>query len=314
MSTTKKSLDDFLEQMLQDLQLRGMSKATQDNYTRAVRKLSEYFNKPPDEITENEIRDYFLYLKNVKKYGRSASTLAMCGIKFFYTYTLKREWPTLTLVRAPHEQKLPVVLSQEEVRRVLGSIRIFRHRACLSTIYACGLRIGEGTRLQVGDIHSDRMLVHVRFGKGGKDRYVPLPSATLEMLRRFWKTHKNPLWLFPAPGRSGTHMSTATEPIPITSVQMVFKAALRECGIYKNASVHTLRHSYATHLLEKGVNLRLIQTYLGHRSPKTTAIYTHLTQITYAAGYQAIDELMNNLHQHKTSKVKNNRDKQRQKK
>ena len=167
------TLQDYLTRMLQDLQLRGMSKSTQDNYTRSVRKLSEHFNKLPDSITEEEIRDYFLYLKNVRRYGRSASTLAMCGIKFFYTYTLKREWPTLTLVRAPHQQKLPLVLSQEEVRCVLSSIRIFRHRACLSTIYACGLRIGEGTRIQVGDIHSHRMLVHVRFGKGGKDRYVP---------------------------------------------------------------------------------------------------------------------------------------------
>jgi site-specific recombinase XerD len=289
------TLDQFNHRMLQDLQLRGMSQPTQDNYTRAIRKLSEHYHKLPDQITEEEIRDYFLYLKNVRKYGRSASTLAMCGLKFFYTYTLKRDWPTLTLVRAPHENKLPVVLSQEEVRRVLGAIRIFRHRACLTTIYACGLRIGEGTRIQVGDINSDRMLLHVRLGKGGKDRYVPLPHTTLEMLRKFWKTHRNNVWLFPAPGRSGTHMSTATEPVPITSVQMVFKAALRDCKIYKNASVHTLRHSYATHLLEKGVNLRLIQTYLGHKSPKTTAIYTHLTQITYAAGYSAIEALMNKL-------------------
>ncbi len=149
--------------------------------------------------------------------------------------------------------------------------------------------------MQIGDIHSDRMLVHVRFGKGGKDRYVPLPHKTLEILRDFWKTHRNPLWLFPAPGRGGVGMSTATEPIPRSSVQIVFKAVLRECGIHKRASVHTLRHSYATHLLEKGVNLRLIQQYLGHRSPRTTAIYTHLTQTAYAAGYKVIEELMNDL-------------------
>lgn len=289
------TLDDFLVHMLQDLQLRGMSQATQDNYLRAVRKISEHYEKPPDLITEDELREYFLYLKNVKNFSRSASTLAMCGIKFFYTYTLKRDWPTLTLVRAPHEHRLPVVLSQQEVRHLLNSIRIFRHRACLTTIYSCGLRLKEGTHLQVCDIHSDRMLVHVRFGKGGKDRYVPLPHKTLDMLREFWKTHRNPVWLFPAPGRSGTHMSTATEPLPRSSVQIVFKAALRECGIVKRASVHTLRHSYATHLLEKGVNLRLIQQYLGHRSPRTTTVYTHLTQTAYAAGYKAIEELMNDL-------------------
>jgi site-specific recombinase XerD len=219
----------------------------------------------------------------------------MCGIKFFYTYTLKRDWPTLTLVRAPHEHKLPVVLSQEEVKRILSSIRIFRHRACLTTIYACGLRLNEATHIQVGDIDSSHMLLHVKYGKGGRDRYVPMPESTLKMLREFWKTHRNKAWLFPAPGRSGTHMSTATEPLPRSSVQIVFKAAVRDCGIYKKVSVHTLRHSYATHLLEKGVNLRLIQEYLGHKSPKTTAIYTHLTMKVKDAGFQAINELMDEL-------------------
>jgi integrase/recombinase XerD len=289
------NLDQFLHHMLQDLQLRGKSESTQHNYLRAVRKVSEHYDKPPDLVTEENLREYFLYLKNERHFSRSASTQAMCGIKFFYTYTLKRDWPTLTLVRAPHEHKLPVVLSQEEVRRVLNSIRIFRHRACLTTIYSCGLRINEGTHVQVGDIYSDRMLLHVRFAKGGNDRYVPLPHRTLDILRDFWRSHRNPDWLFPAPGRGGAGMSSANEPIPRSSVQIVFKAALRDCGIRKRASVHTLRHSYATHLLEKGVNLRLIQQYLGHRSPRTTAIYTHLTQTAYAAGYKAIEELMGDL-------------------
>jgi len=291
-------LQNYLTRMLQDLQLRGMSKATQDNYLRAVRKISEHCNKLPDQITEEEIREYFLYLKNVRKYGRSASTLAMCGIKFFYTYTLKRDWPTLKLVRAPHEHKLPLVLSQDEVRRVLSSIRIFRHRACLSTIYACGLRLSEATYIKIGDIDSHHMVLHVKHGKGGKDRFVPLPKATLVMLRKFWLTHKNKIWLFPAPGRSGTHMHESNKPLPISSVQIVFKQAVRESSIRKNVSVHTLRHSYATHLLEKGVNLRLIQEYLGHKSPKTTAIYTHLTEKVQDAGYAAINELVDELGQY----------------
>lgn len=288
-----KVLDDYLVRMREDLQLRSLSLDTQDNYVRAVRKLSEHVIKPPDSITEEELREYFLYLKNERHFSFSASNLALCGIKFFYTHTLKREWPTLEFVRAPRKRKLPVVLSQEEVREVLGSIRIFRHRACLTTIYSCGLRIKEGTHIQVCDIHSDRLAVHVRFAKGGDDRYVPLPHRTLEMLREFWKTHRNPIWLFPAPGRGGSHMSTSTKPLPINSVQIVFKAALRECGIHKRASVHTLRHSYATHLIEKGVNLRVVQDNLGHHSPRTTALYTHLTPAAKAPGYQAIEELMN---------------------
>jgi len=290
------TLQDYLTRMLQDLQLRGMAPSTQDDYVRSVRKISEHFNKLPDQITEDEIRDYFLYLKNVKKYGRSASTLAMCGLKFFYDFTLKRDWPTLTLVRAPHEHKLPVVLSQDEVKRVLSSIRIFRHRACLSTIYACGLRLSEATHIKIGDIDSHHMILHVKHGKGGKDRFVPLPKGTLLLLRDFWKTHRNKVWLFPAPGRSGTHMPESNRPLPISSVQIVFKAAVRECGIYKRVSVHTLRHSYATHLLEKGVNLRLIQEYLGHKSPRTTAIYTHLTEKIQDAGYRAVNELVYELH------------------
>lgn len=289
------TLEEQLHRMEQDLQLRGMSSSTQFNYLRAVRKYSEYFKKPPDQITESELRDYFIYLKNVKKYSRSTSTQVMCGIKFFYSYTIKKEWPTFKLMRSPHEYKLPVVLTREEVRRVLSRVRIFRHRACLATIYACGLRIGEGTRLGIGDIDSQRMLVHIKGGKGAKDRYVPLPETILHLLREFWKTHRNTTWLFPAPGRSGTHMQESNKPLPLSSVQIVFKTALRECRIYKRASVHTLRHSYATHLLEDGVNLRLIQYYLGHRSPKTTALYTHLTQTAYEAGYQAVNRLMSDL-------------------
>jgi integrase/recombinase XerD len=290
-----KTLEDFLSRMHEDLQLKKLAEETQRNYLRAVRKLSEHFNRPADQITEEELRQYFLYLKNERHFSFSASNQALCGIKFFYTHTIQRDWPTLEFVRASREKKLPVVLSQQEVQQVLSTVRIFRHRACLTTIYSCGLRIKEGTHLQVCDIDSDRMLVHVRFAKGGIERYVPLPQKTLEILRNFWRTHRNPTWLFPAPGRGCAGMSNAKEPLPRASVQMVFKAVLRDCGIHKRATVHTLRHSYATHLLEKGVNLRLIQQYLGHRSPRTTAIYTHLTQTAYAAGYKAIEDLMNNL-------------------
>ena len=164
--------------MIEDLHLRGMSERTQEMYVRAVRQLAEHYRKAPDHITEEDLRQYFLYLKNVKKYSRSASTMALCGIKFFYVHTLKIDWPTLHVVRPPHEQKLPVILSMEEVRRILGCIRLPRYRVCLSTIYSCGLRLQEGTHLQVADIDSARMLLHVRHGKGGKDRYVPLPHRT----------------------------------------------------------------------------------------------------------------------------------------
>jgi integrase/recombinase XerD len=283
------------QRMIEDLQLRGLSARTQEMYVRAVRQLAEHYHKSPDCITEEELRDYFLYLKNVKHYSRSASTIALCGIKFFFDHTLKRDWTTLSFVRAPREKKLPVILSRDEVQRLLACVRLPRYRVCLSTIYACGLRLQEGTHLQVRDIDSARMLVHVRHGKGGKDRYVPLPQRTLERLRQYWVTHRHPILIFPAPGRGGISLSTATAPMPRSSVQGAFREALKDSGIHKQASVHTLRHSWATHLLEAGVNLRLIQAYLGHNSPTTTSVYTHLTARAEHLGVEAINRLMGEL-------------------
>lgn len=261
------------QKMVEDMQLRGLSEKTQEAYVGAVRQLAEHYGKSPQHIGDEELRQYFLRLTNVKQLTPSTIRVALYGIKFLFQHTLRKEWPTLDLVRPRREKKLPVVLSVAEVHRILRIIRRPRYRACLSTIYACGLRLREGVHLQVRYIDSDRMMVHVRHGKGAKDRYVPLPVPALEMLRRYWRTHRHPEWLFPAPTKSGVPLSTATKPMSASGVQRAFKAALQESGIQKQASVHTLRHSYATHLLEAGVNLRVIQAYLGHSSPQTTAIY-----------------------------------------
>ena len=283
------------QRMVEDMQLRGLSEKTQEAYVRAVRQLAEHYGKSPDRISEEELRQYFLYLKNDKRASPSAVTIALCGIKFFYEQTLKREWATFDLVRPRREKKLPVVLSVAEVHRILGCLRRPRYRVCLSTIYSCGLRLQEGVHLQVRDIDSDRMVVHVRKGKGAKDRYVPLPMPTLKMLRQHWSTHRHPRWLFPASVRTNLPPSAATRPIHVSSVQKAFKAALQESGVQKPATVHTLRHSYATHLLEAGVNLRVIQAYLGHSSPKTTAIYTHLTRKVEDLAAEAINRVMGDL-------------------
>lgn len=286
---------ELRRRMIEDLQLRGMSERTQEMYVRAVRMLAEHYHRSPDRITEEELRDYFLYLKNVRKYSRTASTIALCGIKFFYCYTIKRLWSTLTFVRAPREKKLPVILSGEEVRRILGNVHTLRHRVCLTVIYACGLRVGEGTSLQVPDIDTAGGRLHIRHGKGGKDRYVPIPAHIVERLREHWKTHHNPVWLFPSPGRGEAYTVAAGKPMFISSVQVAFKKALRKSGINKRASVHTLRHSYATHLLEAGVDLRSIQEYLGHTSPQTTAVYTHLTEKAARKAAATINDIMGDL-------------------
>ena len=277
------------QRMIEDMQLHSFSERTQDSYLRAVRQLAAYFNKPPDQINEEELRQYFLYLKNVKKASRSTITLALCGIKFFYERTLLRQWATLALVRPPREKKLPVVLSVDEVRQILSRVRRWRYRVCLSTIYACGLRLQEGLHLQIGHIDGGRQLLHVCHGKGGKDRYVPLPQPVLDMLRQYWGTHRDPVWLFPS-----THQ-TVKGPMDASGLQRAFRAALLDSGIQKPATVHTLRHSYATHLLEAGLNLRLIQLYLGHASPNTTAIYTHLTQPSEDLAIQAVNRVVAGL-------------------
>jgi site-specific recombinase XerD len=281
--------------MIEDMQLRGLAERTQEAYTHAVRQLAEYYSRSPNQITEEELRQYFLYLKNEKRLSRSACTVALCAIKFLYEQTLQREWTRLDFVRPPKERKLPVVLSQEEVHRILGCLHLLHHRVCLSTIYSCGLRLKEGTTLQVADIDGSRLFIHIRQGKGYKDRYVPLPRQTLAMLRQFWATHRHPKWLFPAELSTRGPRTTKTGTITLRSVQLAFKAALRKSGIQKRASVHTLRHSYGTHLLETGVDLRLIQSYLGHRSPTTTAIYTHLTHRHKEKAAEAIDVLMHDL-------------------
>ena len=288
-------MSELRRRMIEDLQLRGMSERTQESYVQAVGQLAKYCKCSPDTINDEQLRQYFLYLKNEKKYSGSTSTVALCAIKFFFENTVKREWPTLSFVRAPRGHKLPEVLSREEVRRILANLRLARYRVCLTTIYSCGLRLQEGTRLQIADIDGSRKMIHVHLGKGEKDRYVPLPARTLELLREHWKTHRNKQWLFPACGRGGIGMPAATEPMPRSSIQIAFKKAVRSAGVHKRVSVHTLRHSYATHLLEAGVNLRLIQDYLGHRSPSTTALYTHLTDRARTLATATIDQLMADL-------------------
>jgi site-specific recombinase XerD len=281
--------------MMEDMQLRGLSKKTQEGYLRAVRQLAEHCKKPPDKIDEQDLRQYFLYLANVKKVSRSTWRVTLSGVKFFYEHTIRKDWPTLELARPPKEKKLPVVLSVGEVGRILGCVRRQSYRVCLGAIYSCGLRLGEGVRLQVADIDSDRLQLHIRNAKGAKDRYVPLPERTLAMLRQYWTTHRNLVWVFPAPTRMGIPLSKATKAMGVSGVQRAIRAAVLESGVQKQATVHTLRHSWATHMLEAGVNLRVIQMCLGHSSIKTTTIYTHLTRKAEVPAIEAINQVLDEM-------------------
>jgi site-specific recombinase XerD len=283
--------------MIDDMKLKGLSASTQEGYLNAVRQLEEHYHRSPDQLSEEDLRQYFLYLANEKKAARSTATIAICGIRFFYEQTLGLKLGTLHLVRPPRSNKLPVILSRDEVRRALDAVRIPAYRACLATIYACGLRANEGAHLRIEDVDSGRMFLHIVQAKGNRDRYVPLPEPTLQMLRAFWKTHRSRPWLFPAPARPWQDhgLTSGDRPVDRGCLHSAFKRALRHCGISKAAHVHTLRHSYATHLLEAGVNLRIIQEILGHRSARTTQIYTHLTQEIRDAIKESLNQIMQDL-------------------
>jgi integrase/recombinase XerD len=283
------------QRMIEDMQLRGLSKNTQKAYVLAVSQFADHFGRSPEQISEEELRRYFLYLKNEKRVSNSTCIVALCGIKFLYENTLQYEWPTLQLIGAPKAKTLPCVLSIEEVQAVLGHVRRQHYQACLNTIYACGLRISEGIGLQVDQIDSARMVLNVRQSKNASDRSVPLPNTILTQLRQQWQTHHNPVWLFPARTTGGTAKQDASTSMSESSMRQAFQMALQEANIRKAATIHTLRHSWATHLLEAGVSLRVIQIYLGHRSLQTTALYTHLTTTIEAQVTETINHLAEEL-------------------
>jgi len=284
------------QRMIEDLKLAGYSERTQQAYVASVRLLAEHYGKSPDLIGEEELRRYFLHLKDERKLARSSITIALCGIKFFFQRTLERDWGVFDIVRPRRKKQLPVVLSRDEVRRILACIRIPVYRVCLTTIYGCGLRLMEGARLKPREIDSARMLLHVR-GKGERDRFVPLQKRSLAQLREHWATHRSPDWLFPAPTRRGLAHSLAHDGGPVTrsSLQSALRRAVAKSGVKKRAHVHTLRHCYATHLLEDGVDLRVIQGYLGHASPQTTSLYMHLTTEVRQAARDPIERLTDGL-------------------
>jgi len=279
------------DRMIDDLHLGGMCERTIEAYVRAVRKLAEYCQASPDKITEEGVRRYFLHLKNEKHFAYGSLRVAFSGIKFFYTRTCKRQWQTLTQMKLQNVQSLPEVLTVDQVHQIIDATTTTRMAVYFWTVYSLGLRMQEGLNLHVGDIDGDRMMVHVHRGKGAKDRYVPLPSSTLYLLRVYWITHRHPWFLFPAEGRDHKESATATTPMSPSSVQGAMKKITKQLDFGKKVSIHTLRHSYATHLLEAGVGLRAIQKYMGHSSLQTTMVYLHLTETAEANAREVIEKL-----------------------
>jgi site-specific recombinase XerD len=273
--------------MIQDMRLRDLAEATQQAYVDAVRNLARHFNRSPDQLTEDEIRQFFVHLTRTQGRAKSTVRVHLFAIKFLFRHTLRRPLPVLDLIRLRRDSKLPAVLSRDEARQLLAHIRRPAARMSALLMYTCGLRVSEAIRLRIEDIDSRRMVVCVRSGKGRKDRYVPLPQRMLELLRAYWIEHRPGSWLFP--NRSGSR------PIRREAVLQAVRGAAQDAKLSKSVCCHTLRHSYATHLLEEGVDLRSIQGLLGHRSIRSTIPYLHLTQKAIKNVHRSIDGLMAHL-------------------
>src|SRR5712691_9501411 len=282
--------------MIAALQLSGKGERTQEASVREVRLLAQCSHTSPDRLSAQELQHSFLHRKNVDGLAPASMRICSSGIRFFSQHVLQRDWHTLALMRAPRAHRLPAVLSVEEVRRLLTSATPLHNQVYVTTVYSLGLRLQEALSLQVSDIDGQRLQVPIHRGKGAKDRYVPLPEDTLALLRTSWKTHRNKTWLFPATGRDQQQSPTATSPMSRTSVQGAFRTAKHRAGITKmGVAIHTLRHSYATHLLEAGVNPRLIQRYLGHTQLETTMVSLHLTHTGHEDAYARLNALMQGL-------------------
>lgn len=273
----------FSEQMKMDMELKGYGSSTQEIYLTRVRGFVGYFGRSPDLLGETEIREYLHHLIKERELSQSTINQSYSALKFFYQTTLQREWDVVRIPRIKGERKLPVVFSRQEVGGLLAAVSNLKHRAILTTTYSGGLRVSEAAHLKVSDIDSHRMMIRVDQAKGNKDRYTLLARTALFTLREYWKVYRPSGWLFPG--------VLPDQPISVRAIQKVFENAVEKAGIQKPASVHTLRHSFATHLAEAGVALPCIQELLGHTSIRTTSIYLHVTKKDLARIVNPLDLL-----------------------
>jgi len=276
--------------MSEDMRLHDFRPRTQEGYSLATRLFFDWAQKPPTRVLEDDVRRYFLHLREEKKQAPSTINVAVCALRFFFVQTMQHEWAIFNLLRVNKPRKLPVVLSPKEVRAIISVVQHPVRRMVLMTLYALGLRINEGLRLETGDIDAERNMVWLRDGKGARDRGVPLPRPVLARLRTYWKTERptsTTKYLFVARDGHG--------PLDETTVQKTFTAARKDAKVEKLATPHTLRHSYASHLLEAGVSIRTIQQILGHKSLRTTEMYMHVTQAGAEHLQEVVDRLMKDL-------------------
>ena len=277
------------------LKRQGKAESTIDVYARAVRRVAEYWDCCPDKLTVEQLEAHFDAL--VQSHSWSTVKVDRSGLQFFYEHVLKRPWTWVNMVKPPQVRALPDILSLGEIERLINGTRELRYQTFMLVAFSMGLRLGEALSLQVGDIDSSRMKVHVRRGKGSKDRLVTLPQMTLLALRRYWRTHRHEQLIFPH-GRSSEERHDANSPMDRGGVQKALKVIAKECGIRKRVTPHTLRHCYGALLVEAGVNLRVIQHEMGHERPNTTALYTQLTHSTFEESSKLINGMLAPLNLH----------------
>jgi integrase/recombinase XerD len=274
-------MTELREQMIREMELRNFSPNTQSTYLTATAGLAKYFMRSPEKISQEEIEDYLLHLKNNIGLASNSINSKICGLKFFYNETLKDESVSLELPPRRSRRKLPIVLSPDEANRLIRIHKNLKHRVFLMTTYSAGLRVSEALRLKPGHIDSSRMLIRVVDGKGRKDRNTILSEYLLDHLRHYWKMCKPSIYLFP--GRNPQKHLTST------SADNIYNKAKEKAGITKPGGIHTLRHSFATHLLEAGYDIRKIQVLMGHKSLSTTMIYVHVSRETISTVKSPLD-------------------------
>jgi site-specific recombinase XerD len=282
--------DKHYELHQKHLKLKGLQPKTIEAYSRAIRRVGDYFDHQIDDLTEADLMDYFTDLRETHSW--SSVKLDLYGLKFYHEHVLKKPWVAPGLIKPPRSQRLPDIATVEETERIFLATQVLSYRVFFFTLYSLGLRLGEGLRLTVADIDAARERVHIRDAKGNKDRLVPLPTATYQLLRRFWQRHRNPVLLFPNRHGGLPGARTARTPLDRGGVQKALRAVVESCGLKKNISPHSLRHAYATHLVEAGVELTEVQRILGHHSILTTVRYTHLTDQTKHHAIDRINALM----------------------
>lgn len=263
-------METYREQMQGDMVLRNLSEKTQVMYHAAARDLEKYFNKPPDQLNEGDVKSFLLSIVQVRKLSQSTLKINYSALRFLYETTLGKGWVIDRIPYPKTTRSIPRILSKGDIRKIFDVTATLKQKAMLMVTYSAGLRISETARLKITDIDSTRMLLRVDQGKGNKDRYTLLSQVALETLREYWKEYRPKNWLFPKDSSPEDH-------VPIDTIRQAFKRAKSEASITKPASCHTLRHSFATHLLEAGTDLHTIQLLLGHTSIRTTTVYLHVS-------------------------------------